>query len=80
MGFFINVSYVINGSFLMIKKMEFRQKRSNISSFKKISNALRLYLCLLAFQRMFTSFSRQSKAQDMVVLARKGQKQVKSES
>jgi len=27
MGFFINVSYVINGSFLMIKKMEFRQKK-----------------------------------------------------
>jgi len=38
MGFFINVSYVINESFLM----EFRQKRSNISSFQKISNAFRL--------------------------------------
>jgi len=38
MGFFINVSYEINGSFLM----EIRQKKSNISSFKKIANALRL--------------------------------------
>jgi len=35
MDLLINVSYEINGSFLM----EFYQKISNISVFKKISNA-----------------------------------------
>jgi len=38
MGFFIHGSYEINRTFVM----EFRQKSSNISSFKKLSNALRL--------------------------------------
>jgi len=38
MGFIIHVSYEINKSFLM----EFRQKRSNMSSFKKLSNTLTL--------------------------------------
>jgi len=38
MSFLTNVFYEINGSFLM----ELCQKRSNISIFKKISNAMRL--------------------------------------
>jgi len=49
MGFFINVSYEINGSFLM----EFRQKRYNISSFNKNFQQVEAVAMLLSFPTNF---------------------------